>query len=113
MFFVCIVTCPGIKRLGPNREWRRTTIVRPEQTRVGSLGFGMMAKALAIVLVARFKVHGPDELEPFLQQTDIALCLLSVLTFALLCTSGLIEHSIHNAKPVDPPASNGGDKRCH
>jgi len=33
-----------------NREWRRTTIVRPEQRRVGFLGFGMMAKAPALVL---------------------------------------------------------------
>jgi glyoxylate/hydroxypyruvate reductase A len=68
-------------------------IVRPEQRRVGFLGFGMMAKAPALVLkslgfpvsawvrnprreddVAIF--HGGDQLEPFLRQTDIAVCLL-------------------------------------
>jgi glyoxylate/hydroxypyruvate reductase len=34
---------PGYQAARTNREWRRTTIVRPEQTRVGFLGFGMMA----------------------------------------------------------------------
>ena len=41
---------PGYQAARTNREWRRTTIVRPEQTRVGFLGFGMMAKAPALVL---------------------------------------------------------------
>ena len=84
---------PGYQVAQANREWRRTTIVRPEQRRVGFLGFGMMAKAPALVLKSLgFKVHawvrnarhevdipifhGPDQLEPFLQQTDIAVCLL-------------------------------------
>src|SRR3974390_619303 len=84
---------PGYQAAQANREWRRTTIVRPEQRRVGFLGFGMMAKAPALVLKSLgFKVsawvrrkrdagdvsiyHGPDQLEPFLQQTDIAVCLL-------------------------------------
>ena len=83
---------PGYQAAQANREWRRTTIVRPEQRRVGFLGFGMMAKAPALVLKSLgFKVsawvrhprdegdvsiyHGPDQLEPFLQQTDIAVCL--------------------------------------
>jgi len=76
-----------------NREWRRTRIVRPEERRVGFLGYGMMAKAPALVLKSLgFKVsawvrspraeaevpifHGNDQLEPFLAQTDIAVCLL-------------------------------------
>ncbi len=77
-----------------NREWRRATIVRPEERRVGFLGYGMMAKAPALVLKSLgFRVsawvrrtpreraeipvfHGPDQLEPFLNQTDIAVCLL-------------------------------------
>ena len=84
---------PGYQAAQANREWRRTTIVRPEQRRVGFLGFGMMAKAPALVLKSLgFKVsawvrnprdegdvpiyHGPDQLELFLQQTDIAVCLL-------------------------------------
>jgi glyoxylate/hydroxypyruvate reductase A len=67
--------------------------MRPEQRRVGFLGYGMMAKAPALVLksldfnvsawVRRPKenaevpiFHGPDQLEPFLRQTDIAVCLL-------------------------------------
>ena len=84
---------PGYQAAQANREWRRTTIVRPEQRRVGFLGFGMMAKAPALVLQSLgFKVsawvrnprqepgipvyHGADQLEPFLRQTDIAVCLL-------------------------------------
>jgi glyoxylate/hydroxypyruvate reductase len=84
---------PGYQAAQANREWRRTTIVRPEQRRVGFLGFGKMAKAPALVLKSLgFKVsawvrnpreaedvpiyHGPDQLERFLQQTDIAVCLL-------------------------------------
>ena len=84
---------PGYAVAQANKEWRRTTIVRPEQRRVGFLGFGMMAKAPALVLQSLgFKVHawvrkrrddaeipifhGHDQLEPFLNQTDIAVCLL-------------------------------------
>ena len=84
---------PGYQAAQANREWRRTTIVRPEQRRVGFLGFGMMAKTPALVLKSLgFKVsawvrspreehdvpiwHGPEQLEAFLQQTDIAVCLL-------------------------------------
>ncbi len=84
---------PGYQAAQANREWRRTTIVRPEQRRVGFLGYGMMAKAPALVLQSLgFKVsawvrspkadaevsifHGPDRLEAFLNQTDIAVCLL-------------------------------------
>ena len=68
-------------------------IVRPEQRRVGFLGYGMMAKAPALVLQSLgFRVsawvrsprqaagvplfHGRDQLEAFLGQTDIAVCLL-------------------------------------
>ncbi len=84
---------PGYAAAQANREWRRTTIVRPEQRRVGFFGYGMMAKAPALVLKSLgFKVsawvrsprraeevpifHGADQLEPFLNQTDIAVCLL-------------------------------------
>jgi len=84
---------PGYQAAQAAREWRRTTIVRPEQRRIGFLGYGMMAKAPALVLQSLgFPVsawvrspreaaevpifHGPDQLERFLGQTDIAVCLL-------------------------------------
>src|SRR5271170_5244334 len=84
---------PGYQAAQANREWRRARIVRPEERRVGFLGYGMMAKAPALVLTSLgFPVsawvrsrrekeevpifHGPDQLEPFLNQTDIAVCLL-------------------------------------
>jgi glyoxylate/hydroxypyruvate reductase A len=84
---------PGYQAAQANREWRRTRIVRPEERRVGFLGFGMMAKAPALVLQSLgFPVsawvrsprenaevpifHGSNQLEPFLNQTDIAVCLL-------------------------------------
>ena len=41
---------PGYALAQARKEWRRTTIVRPEQRRVGFLGFGKMAKAPAMVL---------------------------------------------------------------
>ncbi len=84
---------PGYQAAQAKGEWRRVPIVRPEQRRVGFLGFGMMAKAPALVLQSLgFKVsawvrsprkgeevpifHGSDQLAPFLAQTDIAVCLL-------------------------------------
>ena len=84
---------PGYQAAQAKREWRRVPIVRPEQRRVGFLGFGMMAAAPALVLKSLgFKVsawvrsprqaaevpmfHGPDQLAAFLGQTDIAVCLL-------------------------------------
>src|SRR6201994_897955 len=84
---------PGYQAAQAKREWRRVPIARPEQRRVGFLGFGMMAKAPALVLQSLgFKVsawvrssrpaaevpifHGRDQLERFLGQTDIAVCLL-------------------------------------
>lgn len=84
---------PGYQAAQARREWLRVPIARPEQRRVGFLGFGMMAKAPALVLKSLgFEVsawvrsprpsaevpifHGQDQLEPFLNQTDIAVCLL-------------------------------------
>src|SRR5205085_11116400 len=84
---------PGYQAAQANREWRRTRIVRPEELRIGFLGFGMMPKAPALVLKSLgFPVsawvrsprdneevpvlHGPDQLDPYLNQTDIAVCLL-------------------------------------
>jgi glyoxylate/hydroxypyruvate reductase A len=84
---------PGYQAAQANREWRRVTITRPEQRRIGFLGFGMMAQAPALVLKSLgFPVsawvrsprqaaevpifHGRDQLEPFLRETDIAVCLL-------------------------------------
>jgi glyoxylate/hydroxypyruvate reductase A len=95
---------PGYQEAQANREWRRTRIVRPEERRVGFLGYGMMAKAPALVLKSLgFPVsawvrsprqaeeipifHGPGQLEAFLGQTDIAVCLLPLTreTEGILC----------------------------
>src|ERR1700751_5425739 len=95
---------PGYQAAQANREWRRTRIVRPEERRVGFLGYGMMAKAPALVLkslgfpvsawvrLPREKEEVPifyssDQLEPFLNQTDIAVCLLPLTreTEGILC----------------------------
>jgi glyoxylate/hydroxypyruvate reductase A len=84
---------PAYQAAQAKRQWRRAPIIRPEQRRVGFLGFGMMAKAPALVLQSLgFKVsawvrsprqaaevpifHGRDQLAAFLGQTDIAVCLL-------------------------------------
>ena len=84
---------PGYQAAQARREWRRVHIARPEERRIGFLGFGMMAKAPALVLQSLgFPVsawvrsaradaevplfHGSDQLETFLAQTDIAVCLL-------------------------------------
>jgi glyoxylate/hydroxypyruvate reductase len=84
---------PGYQVSQAKQEWRRVPIVRPEQRRVGFLGYGMMAQAPALVLKSLgFEVsawvrnprqtgevpifHGQAQLEPFLNQTDIAVCLL-------------------------------------
>jgi glyoxylate/hydroxypyruvate reductase len=84
---------PGYQAAQARKEWRRVHIARPEERRIGFLGFGMMAQAPAQVLhslgfpVAAWvrnprpagelpMFHGWDQLEPFLRQTDIAVCLL-------------------------------------
>ena len=84
---------PGYQAAQARKEWRRTRIVRPEERRIGFLGYGMMAKAPALVLKSLgFPVaawvrkpresaevpifQGPGQLEPFLNRTDIAVCLL-------------------------------------
>jgi glyoxylate/hydroxypyruvate reductase A len=95
---------PGYAIAQANREWLRKPIVRPEQRRVGFLGLGLMAKAPALVLrQLGFAVsawvrsprdepdikifHGADQLEPFLNQTDITVCLLPLTreTEGILC----------------------------
>ncbi len=84
---------PAYQAHQEKREWYRGSIKRPEERRIGFLGYGMMAKAPALVLKSlEFNVSawvrtpkedadvtifsGPDQLEPFLNQTDIAVCLL-------------------------------------
>jgi glyoxylate/hydroxypyruvate reductase A len=88
---------PGYQARQANKEWHRVAITRPEERRIGFLGFGMMAKAPALVLKSLgFEVsawtrtpkpdaevpvfHGDDQLEAFLNQTDIAVCLLPLTT---------------------------------
>ena len=89
-------------------EWLRRPITRPEERRIGFLGFGLMAKAPALVLKSLgFPVsawvrnpradaevpifHGSDQLEPFLRQTDIAVCLLPLTreTEGIFCARNL------------------------
>ncbi|NKB56414.1 MAG: glyoxylate/hydroxypyruvate reductase A [Alphaproteobacteria bacterium] len=84
---------PEYQERQARREWHRVAITRPEERRVGFLGYGMMATAPALVLKSLgFPVsawtrtpkpdaevpvfHGDDQLESFLNQTDIAVCLL-------------------------------------
>ncbi len=84
---------PTYQAAQANKEWLRQRIVRPEERRIGFLGYGLMAKAPALVLKSLgFPVsawvrspkpgaevpifHGADQLERFLGQTDIAVCLL-------------------------------------
>ncbi len=95
---------PKYQEAQKNREWLRTRIVRPEERRVGFLGYGLMAKAPALVLKSLgFPVsawvrsprpgeeipifHGPDQLPAFLAQTDIVVCLLPLTreTDGILC----------------------------
>ena len=97
---------PGYQAAQANKEWRRVPIVRPEQRRVGFLGFGMMATAPALVLkslgfevsawvrsprqAAEIRIfHGRDQLAAFLGQTDIAVCLLPLTaeTEGIFCAS--------------------------
>src|SRR5579885_332203 len=95
---------PAYQAAQARREWLRAPIVRPEERRIGFLGYGMMAKAPALVLKSLgFPVsawvrnprqgeeipifHGADEFAPFLAQTDIAVCLLPLTreTEGILC----------------------------
>src|SRR5258707_3817273 len=41
---------PGYQAAQASREWLRKRIVRPEERRIGFLGYGLMAKAPALVL---------------------------------------------------------------
>lgn len=84
--------------------WERVPVTRPKDRRIGFLGLGMMATAPALVLKqlgfpvsawvrsprknAEIEIfHGDDQLEPFLNQTDIAVCLLPLTreTEGILC----------------------------
>ena len=78
---------PEYQRRQAAHEWHRVRITRPEERRIGFLGYGMMAKAPALVLQSLgFPVsawvrspkpdaevpifHGDGQLELFLAQTD-------------------------------------------
>ena len=95
---------PAYQESQARREWRRVPIKRPEERRIGFLGYGMMAKAPALVLKSLgFPVsawvrtpkpnaelpifHGREQLESFLGQSDIVVCLLplTAATEGILC----------------------------
>ena len=95
---------PAYQESQARREWRRVPIKRPEERRIGFLGYGMMAKAPALVLKSLgFPVsawvrtpkpnaeipifHGREQLESFLGQADIVVCLLplTAATEGILC----------------------------
>jgi glyoxylate/hydroxypyruvate reductase A len=84
---------PTYQAAQAREAWLRQPILRPEQRRIGFLGFGLMAKAPALVLRSLgFPVaawvrnprpqaevpifHGTGQLDAFLRQTDILVCLL-------------------------------------
>lgn len=119
---------PAYQAAQARREWRRVPIVRPEQRRVGFLGFGMMAKAPALVLQSLgFEVsawvrsprpeaevplfHGREQLAAFLGQTDIAVCLLpltpetegifSARTFAMMPKGAMLVNVGRGKHVVD------------
>jgi len=119
---------PKYQEAQANREWLRTRIVRPEERRVGFLGLGMMATAPALVLKSLgFPVsawvrsprpageipifHGDGQLEPFLNQTDIAVCLLPLTretegilcarTFAMMPRGGMVINVGRGGHVVD------------
>src|SRR5215213_11051931 len=108
---------PAYQAAQARREWIRIPIARPEHRRIGFLGFGMMAKAPALVLQSLgFPVsawvrsprqdeeipifHGADQFERFMNQTDIAVCLLPLTretegilcarTFAMMPRGGMV-----------------------
>jgi len=120
---------PAYQLAQARREWRRVEIKRPEQRRVGFLGFGMMARAPAMVLKSLgFPVSawvrtpraggeiaifcGRDQLEPFLNQTDIAVCLLPLTretegifcskTFAMMPRGAMLVNVGRGKHVVEP-----------
>lgn len=119
---------PTYQAAQARREWVRIPIARPEHRRVGFLGFGLMAKAPALVLKSLgFPVsawvrsprqgeevpifHRPEQLERFLNQTDIAVCLLPLTpetegifcarTFAMMPKGAMLVNAGRGRHVVD------------
>ncbi len=111
---------PRYQQAQAEKDWYRVPIIRPEQRRIGFLGYGVMAKAPALVLKSlEFDVkawvrrpreneeipifNGDDQLESFLSQTDIAVCLLpltketegifSARTFAMMPKGAMLVNA--------------------
>ncbi|MCG8543194.1 MAG: glyoxylate/hydroxypyruvate reductase A, partial [Alphaproteobacteria bacterium] len=120
---------PAYQACQARKEWSRAPIARPEDRRIGFMGYGLMAKAPALVLKSlQFPVsawvrspkpdaevpifHGPDQLETFLNQTDIVVCLLPLTketegilcarTFAMLPKGAMVINVGRGKHVVDP-----------
>ena len=119
---------PAYHAAQERREWRKAPIKRPEQRRIGFLGYGAMAQAPAQILKALgfpvsawvrsprpgadIPVHaGYDQLAAFLGQTDIAICLLPLTpeperifcarTYAMMPAGAMLVHLGRGKHVVD------------
>lgn len=119
---------PAYHAAQAKREWRKAQIKRPEQRRIGFLGYGAMAQAPAHILKslgfpvsawvrsprpgAGIPIHvGHGELAAFLGQTDIAICLLpltpetegifSARTFAMMPVGAMLVNLGRGKHVVD------------
>lgn len=119
---------PKYQTAQARKEWLKAPIRRPEQRRVGFLGFGVMATAPALVLKSLgFPVSawvrspranaevplfvGEAALENFFAQTDIVVCLLpltpqtegilSARTFAMMPKGAMIVNLGRGKHVVD------------
>lgn len=112
---------PAYQERQARGEWARVPIVRPEQRRIGFLGYGVMAKPPALVLKSLgFPVsawvrspkpdteidifHGDDQFDDFLAQTDIAVCLLPLTKE----TEGILGARTFNMMPTGSMVINVG-----
>ncbi|MCH8535067.1 MAG: glyoxylate/hydroxypyruvate reductase A [Flavobacteriaceae bacterium] len=94
-----------------NKEWKLSTYKTPEETKVGILGMGVLGKATAQLLhqngfqvlgwsrskkeIDHITTYEASELNQFLSQTEILVCLLPITK----ATIGIVNHEIFNQLP--------------